>query len=89
MEWTFVYLMVGLKLPIAALLYLVWWAIHQTEEPEPGIAGEGGTRKPRHPHPSLPRKPRPRDAHGLEQPAPPPRMRVVPPRAAPAMRHKR
>ena len=34
MSWTFIYLMVGLKIPIFALLYLVWWAIHQTPEVE-------------------------------------------------------
>jgi hypothetical protein len=88
MDWAFVYLMFGLKIPIAALLWIVWWAIHQTVEPEAGTADEGGTRKPRHPHPSLPRRPRPRDAHGLAQPGPPPRMRVVAPRAVPAMRHQ-
>ena len=32
MGWTFVYLMVFLKLPILALLGIVWWAIRQTPE---------------------------------------------------------
>src|SRR3954468_17260577 len=77
-SWTCVYLMVGLKIPIAALLYLVWWAIHQTPEvAEPRPGEDGGPRKPRHPRPGLPRHPRPRGAHGLPIPAPPRRMRVV------------
>ena len=44
MSWTFIYLMVGLKIPIFALLYLVWWAIHQTPETE-GL-GDGGSARP-------------------------------------------
>lgn len=76
-SWTFLYLMIGLKIPIAALLYLVWWAIHQVPETaEPG-AGEGGSRRPRHPRPPLPRRPRPRGAHGLPVPVAPQRMRAV------------
>src|SRR3954471_4336821 len=61
-SWTFVYLMVGLKLPIAALLYLVWWAVHQTPEVE-GQGGDGNVR-PRHPRPSRPSRRRPRGPHG-------------------------
>jgi hypothetical protein len=69
--------MVGLKIPIAALLYLVWWAIHQVPETaEPGT-GDGGSRRPRHPRPPLPRRPRHRGGHGLPVPAPPQRMRAV------------
>jgi hypothetical protein len=85
-SWTFVYLMIGLKIPIAALLYIVWWAIHQTPETaEPGV-GDGGTRRPRHPRPPLPRRPRPRGAHGLPAPIPPRRMRVVAARSLAAAR---
>mgnify|MGYP000849805022 CR=1 FL=1 len=44
--WTFVYLMVVLKIPIAALLYLVWWAIHQVPDTEPEAqGGDGGSRR--------------------------------------------
>ena len=82
MGWTFLWLMLGLKIPIAALLYLVWWAIHQTPETaEPRAGEDGGNRKPRHPRPGLPRHPRPRGAHGLPIPDPPRRMRVVPARS--------
>src|SRR3954449_8794825 len=87
-SWTFLYLMVGLKIPIAALLYLVWWAIHQVPETEPG-AGDGGNRRPRHPRPPLPRRPRPRGAHGLPVPVPPQRMRVVTARSLATARAKR
>ena len=80
--------MVGLKIPIAALLYLVWWAIHQVPETESG-AGEGGNRRPRHPRPPLPRRPRPRGAHGLPVPAPPQRMRVVAGRSLATARAKK
>ena len=61
MGWTFVYLMVALKIPIFALLYLVWWAVHQTPETE-GTGG-GGNVRPRHPRPRRPRR-RPRGPHG-------------------------
>ena len=27
MTWTFVWLMLGLKIPIAALAYIIWWAV--------------------------------------------------------------
>ena len=78
MGWTFLWLMLGLKIPIAALLYLVWWAIHQTPETaDPALGEDGGARKPRHPRPGLPRHPRPRGAHGLPVPTPPRRVRAV------------
>ena len=32
--WPIFFLAVILKIPIAGLLYLVWWAIHQTPETE-------------------------------------------------------
>ena len=86
MTWTFVYLMVGLKIPIAALLYLVWWAIHQTPETEeaPPGADDHEFRRWR-PLPRRPRDPR-RGPHApSSQPLPdcPPggRFRVVNPPA--------
>jgi hypothetical protein len=76
MDWTFVYLMIGLKIPIAALLWLVWWAVHAVPEPEVTGDGDGGARTPRHPRP--PRTPRPRrGAHGDAPPAAPARTRSV------------
>jgi hypothetical protein len=83
---TFIFLMVVLKLPIAGLLYIVWWAIHA--EPEPVAAtseDDGGSKqphdpRPRHPRPALPRPPR-RGPHGTPPVPAPPRVRTVVARA--------
>jgi hypothetical protein len=85
MGWTFLYLMVFLKLPIVALLLLVWWAIRQTG-PETGADGnegedDGGSRCPRHPRPPLRPLPRRGPHHGLPVPSSPSRMRPVVARA--------
>jgi hypothetical protein len=76
--WTFVYLMLILKLPIAGLLYLVWWAIHQSDEPTQNGDEGGGSKVPRrpHPHPRLPRHPR-RGPHGGDAVPAPARTRHV------------
>ncbi|MEA2127402.1 MAG: hypothetical protein QOJ85_293 [Solirubrobacteraceae bacterium] len=80
---TFIFLMLILKIPICALLYIVWWAIHAEPEPDALTDEDGGTKKPlaplpRHPHPrpALPRPPR-RGPHGAPALASPPRMRTV------------
>jgi hypothetical protein len=75
----FVFLMVGLKLPIAALLYIVWWAIHATPETED--QDDGGTKvlrpsSPRHPRDRRPR-PRRRGPHGSTVCPPPARTRSL------------
>jgi hypothetical protein len=68
MTWGFIWLMLVLKIPIAALLYIVWWAVHQDTEPDADAdGGDGGSKV--YPHgdgnrPALPRKPRPRGPHG-------------------------
>jgi hypothetical protein len=87
MSATFIFLMVVLKLPIFALFYIVWYAIHAPPEPEPATDEDGGTKKPlsprpRHPHPrpALPRNPR-RGPHGAQRTSPPPRVRTVVARA--------
>jgi hypothetical protein len=86
MGWTFVYLMLILKIPIVALLTIVWWAIRSTpEESEPVESDSGGGTKvrppqPRHPRPVRPRHPR-RGPHGDPLPLPPPRVRPVSARA--------
>jgi hypothetical protein len=81
-DWTFVYLMVGLKLPILALLWIVWWAVHEKpdsaeEDDEQGGGGDGGVKRPpTHPRRPFPRLPR-RGPHG-DPPVPsPPRTRTV------------
>jgi hypothetical protein len=57
--WPVFYLMVILKIPVAALLYLVYWAIKQTNEPaaEPETGEDHGFRRWR-PEPKRPRGPR-------------------------------
>ncbi len=70
------YLFVGLKLPIFALGWLVWWAVHQVpEDAEDPRGDDGGSKRP-HPRPPLPRSPR-RGPHGDPAPAPPRRVRKV------------
>jgi len=64
MGWTMLYLFVFLKLPILAACYIVWWAIHQTDDTEE-VPNDGGTKVPRRPHPRQPRHPR---AHHGEAP---------------------
>lgn len=74
MEWTFIYLMFFLKLPIVALLWIVWWAIHAVDE-EPVVArddetgndDDGGIGTIEHP-----RGPKPRPARRGPHPGPPP-----------------
>ena len=85
MGWTFVYLMLILKIPIVALLLIVRWAIRAPpEESEPVRTGSlsSGVAKtrPRHPRKPLPRHPR-RGPHGDPLPLPPPRTRTVVARA--------
>jgi hypothetical protein len=79
--WTFLWLMLFLKLPIAGLLGLVWWAIRQKPLDEVPVTGhDGGIKpRPRHPHrpgSRLPRHPR-RGPHGGLAAAPPARVRTV------------
>ncbi|HEX6388778.1 MAG TPA: hypothetical protein VFZ89_05020 [Solirubrobacteraceae bacterium] len=73
MDVTFIYMMFVLKIPIVALLWIVWWAIHQTPEPEPTGRDDGGTKTP-HPRGPLPHPPR-RGPHAEPAPASPPRVR--------------
>jgi hypothetical protein len=72
---TFIFMMLALKIPIVALLLLVWWAVKQDTEPVETPGGDGGT-KVRHPRRPLPRPPR-RGPHGDGVPAAPPRVRSV------------
>lgn len=77
MGWTFVYLMVFLKLPILALLGIVWWAIRAQPDPlEDTSRGDGGIGHPPHPRRPFPRRPTPRRGpHGEPAPGSPPRVR--------------
>jgi hypothetical protein len=70
--------MLVLKIPIGMLLYLVWWAIHQSDPESDEGHGNGGTkvRPPGHP-PSPRRWPRRRGPHGDPTPPAPARVRVT------------
>jgi hypothetical protein len=78
--WTFLWLMVFLKIPIVGLFLIVRWAVKQTPETAPGADGGIGPRPqpvhPHHPRSRPPRKPR-RGPHGDRPPASPPRVRAV------------
>jgi hypothetical protein len=87
MTWGFLWLMLALKLPLAALIYLVWWAIKQEPEDSSSSDDDGGVkpqqphrRHPRQPFPRHPRRPR-RGPHGDPAPVPPSRVRTVKARA--------
>jgi hypothetical protein len=79
MEWAMVFLFIGLKVPLLALCYLVWWAIKQTPD-EDEQPGGGGTKRRPHPAHPLPRTPR-RGPHGEPALPAPPRIRPVTARA--------
>jgi hypothetical protein len=84
MTWTFIWLMFLLKIPIAGLLWLVWWAIHKADE-EPIVRDDdGGTKVDlgRQLHRRPPRPPRPRRGPHCGAPPPAPqRIRSVVARA--------
>jgi len=76
--WTFIWLMVLLKIPIVGLFLIVRWAVRQ--EPEPAAEDSGGIGPrphPRHPRPQLPRNPRRGPHRHAEALASPPRIRSV------------
>jgi hypothetical protein len=87
--WPIFFLLVVLKIPVFASLWLVWWASRSWDQEE-AIDEDGGSFKRRQPQPRAPRGPR-RGPHGggAAVPAPtcPPggRTRVVRPAAQPAM----
>jgi hypothetical protein len=74
--WGFIWIMLILKIPLVALLWIVWWAVHST--PDPGATGDddGGLGVP-HPHDPapLPPAPRRRGPHGEPVLPSPPRTR--------------
>lgn len=72
--WTFVWMMVVLKIPVGAALWLVWWA---SRAPEPDAEPGDEPRRPRRDHPR-PRRPGPprRGPHAGASPHPPARIRT-------------
>jgi hypothetical protein len=82
--WMFIWMMLVLKIPIVALLYIVWWAARQ--EPEPSHDDRGGGND-RHPHrPSNRPRPTPprRGPHAGPPPRSPRRMRAKGKRMSPS-----
>jgi hypothetical protein len=82
--WAFIWLMFVLKIPIIALGWIVWRAIHsEPVQPEDALAdGDGGSGGTKHPRPRPPRAPR-RGPHGEPLPQPPARVRAVADRNSP------
>jgi hypothetical protein len=78
--WTFIWLMVLLKIPIVALFVIVRWAVRQTPDTEGGQDGGIGPRPqplhPHHPRSKLPRSPR-RGPHACPEPTAPARVRAL------------
>jgi hypothetical protein len=74
------FLFVALKVPLGALCWLVWWAIHQVDDPAKDSDEGGGAKRRPHPSAPLPRNPR-RGPHGDPAPLSPPRVRPVTARA--------
>jgi hypothetical protein len=70
-------MMFVLKIPIAALLWLIWWAIREPPVVEHDHTdGDGGSRRHRHPRGRPPRPPR-RGPHAEPPPRAPERVRVA------------
>lgn len=75
--WAVFWLAVILKIPIAALLAIVWWAVRQPPVPETEHEdGGGGSRHGPHPRTRPPQPPR-RGPHADPPPGPPDRVRVA------------
>lgn len=74
------FLFVALKVPLIALCWIVWWAVHQVDDPAQDGGDDGGARRRAHPLGPLPRPPR-RGPHGDPAPLPPARVRVLTARA--------
>jgi hypothetical protein len=74
--WAVFWLAVILKIPIAALLAIVWWAVRQPPVAQAEEDGDGGSRHDPHPRRRPPQPPR-RGPHADPAPAPPDRVRVT------------
>jgi len=77
--WTFLWLMLALKIPMVGLFLIIRWALKDAPETVGDQDGGIGPR-PRHPyHPRPPRAPRAprRGPHRDARPASPPRIRAL------------
>src|SRR5439155_11390631 len=79
----FIWMMFVLKIPIAMLLILVWWAIKDSDQTEVEWVDSGGGRPHAHPRPRRPRPPR-RGPHAEPPPRSPSRVRARGRRLEPA-----
>ena len=71
------WLILVMKIPIAALLYIVWWAIREPPVPETD-SGDGGGGIASDPHPRIrPPQPPRRGPHAGRAPSAPKRTRVA------------
>lgn len=92
MDWTFLYLMVFLKLPILGLFLIVRWAIKavplvEVEGDDSDTSdGDGGSKRPRAPFGPRPRS---RGPHGSPRTPAPPRHRPVSARGRSLARRER
>jgi hypothetical protein len=76
--WGFIWLAVALKIPIAALLWIVWWAIKDPPVPEAEDGRGGSPDRDPHPHPrGRPPHPPRRGPHGAPEPRAPRRVRTA------------
>ena len=80
----FIWMMLVLKIPIAALLYLVWWASRQEVEPSHDGDGGGNDRHPHRPTRRPPPRPPRRGPHADPPPRAPQRVRVTARRLTPS-----
>jgi hypothetical protein len=75
--WGFIWIMLVLKIPLVALLYLVWYAIKAEPEPVGEQDDDGGIGQPDPQDPHGPGRPRRRGPHGDPVVPPPPRTRTT------------
>jgi hypothetical protein len=78
--WTFFFMFVVLKIPIAFALWLIWWAVRQDPADRGEPRDEGGSDRHEDPHrrrPRGPRGPRRGGPHGAPLPRAPRRVRAT------------
>jgi hypothetical protein len=76
--WAIFWIAVVLKIPVAMLLYIVWWAIKDPPLAEVEGSDNGGSDRDPRPHPRgpVPKPPR-RGPHAAPRPTPPARVRTA------------
>jgi hypothetical protein len=82
--WLLIWMMLVLKIPIGALLYICWWATRQEVEPTHDQDGGGNDRHPHRPSRRPPPRPPRRGPHADPPPAAPQRVRARGKRLSPS-----